>query len=115
MGFGGKFYTPQQTSTYEREIAIMGSLEMGAEGPCACPFRLDIRASFTAPKGLAEARRVALLGQPATSKIDWDNVGKIVSDALNGIVWTDDRFVSIGNVSKVYALSPGLEISIWKL
>ena len=33
MGFGGKFYTPDQTKTYEREIAIMGSLEMGAEGP----------------------------------------------------------------------------------
>ena len=100
---------------YEREIAIMGSLEMGAVEPLECPLRLDVLARFTVPRNIPRAIQPTMIGKPCTSKVDWDNVGKIVSDALNGIVWTDDRFVSIGNVSKVYALNPGLEISIWKL
>ena len=49
------------------------------------------------------------------SKPDWDNIGKLVSDALNGIVWRDDRQIVSGWVQKFYCEksgTPRLEISI---
>lgn len=33
---------------------------------------------------------------------DWDNIGKMISDALNGIAWVDDEQVDDGRVRKRY-------------
>jgi len=46
---------------------------------------------------------------------DWDNVGKIVCDALNGVAWPDDARVVDAHVEKFYALdgeAPCLRIRI---
>ncbi len=46
-----------------------------------------------------------------TVKPDWDNLGK-VTDALNGIVWEDDKQVVDGQVIKYYDREPRLEIVV---
>ena len=43
---------------------------------------------------------------------DWDNCGKFVCDALNGIFWKDDRLIAIGEVDCVYGNIPGVAIEI---
>lgn len=35
-----------------------------------------------------------------TSKPDWDNVGKLICDSLNGICWKDDAVIADGGVRK---------------
>jgi Holliday junction resolvase RusA-like endonuclease len=112
---GGHTYTTHRTSIYEREIAIMGSLQMGGHELLECPVKLDIIASFAVPKGYAKRLQGDLISRPYTGRVDWDNIGKIVSDALNGIVYTDDRLVTIGSVSKLYAYDHGLEVKIWRI
>lgn len=37
----------------------------------------------------------------ADKRADWDNLGKLVSDALNGIIWVDDRQVIDARVMKL--------------
>ena len=47
---------------------------------------------------------------------DWDNLGKLVSDALEkaGVVHNDSRFVDV-TVTKRYGMNPGVAIKIFKL
>lgn len=45
-------------------------------------------------------------------KPDWDNIGKGISDALNGIAWKDDSQVYWSNVKKVYGAEPRVEVSV---
>ena len=39
----------------------------------------------------------------ATKKPDWDNIAKVICDALNGIAWVDDSQIVSGTVAKYYA------------
>jgi Holliday junction resolvase RusA-like endonuclease len=39
-------------------------------------------------------------------KPDWDNVGKIVCDALNGVAWHDDAQIVDAHVEKRYGIEP---------
>jgi Holliday junction resolvase RusA-like endonuclease len=49
-----------------------------------------------------------------TTKPDSDNIIKFIADALNGIFWKDDSFLSIIKLTKLYAndRTPRMEISI---
>jgi Holliday junction resolvase RusA-like endonuclease len=40
---------------------------------------------------------------PMIVKPDWDNIGKAVSDSLNGLLWRDDSQVCFALVTKEYA------------
>jgi Holliday junction resolvase RusA-like endonuclease len=46
---------------------------------------------------------------------DYDNIAKIVSDALNGIAWFDDGQVARAFVWKLFADVPGLTVRIGRL
>ena len=49
------------------------------------------------------------------TKPDWDNIGKIVSDALNGIAYRDDSQVVDSRVRKIYSNEPRTVIRIWQV
>lgn len=38
-----------------------------------------------------------------TTKPDWDNIAKNICDALNGVVYPDDKAIVTGSVKKVYS------------
>lgn len=48
-------------------------------------------------------------------KPDFDNIGKICCDALNGIAFHDDAQIVDGRVIKLYAEQPRIEVEIWRL
>lgn len=48
----------------------------------------------------------------AANSGDWDNYGKAISDALNGIAYTDDCQVVVGLTMKVKDSSPRTEVLI---
>ena len=75
---------------------------------------MDIRAYMAVPKSDTQTRRERKLSgvlRP-TKKPDWDNIGKIISDALNGIAYHDDAQIVDVRVRKYYTLSPRVEVEI---
>jgi Holliday junction resolvase RusA-like endonuclease len=97
-----RMYTPAATSSYEAKVATF-ALQVKPEGwPMDCAYNVTIEASFTIPNSWSQKKRAALIGSQCCKKPDWDNIGKIVSDSLNGVLWKDDAQV-IGKVVKVWA------------
>nr|WP_257263950.1 RusA family crossover junction endodeoxyribonuclease [Endozoicomonas sp. ONNA2] len=54
------------------------------------------------------------LVRPAV-KPDFDNVAKLYCDALNGILWEDDKQIVDGRCIKVYGQQPGVLVIGWPL
>ena len=98
--------TPARTVNYEAEVALAGREAMVGKDLIQGPLAITVFAHFLMPK------RGRKEGDYHTSRPDWDNVGKICSDALNGIVWRDDCQVASAQVVKTYANSPRLVIEV---
>ena len=107
-------YTPQKTKTYEDEIRIMARAAMGSSEPLDTPvtvaiyIRVGIPASYSKQK-----RKDALAGTiKPTKKPDLDNIAKAFLDAMNEIVYLDDKQVVGLHVTKVYAETPAVEVMV---
>nr|DAG40359.1 MAG TPA: Endodeoxyribonuclease RusA [Caudoviricetes sp.] len=66
------------------------------------------------PKSATKAKRELMLTGKIrpTVKPDWDNLGKLVSDALNGIAYDDDKSVVDASVRKYYSDRPRTQITV---
>lgn len=112
----GSAYTPAQTRHYEAALTFAAQQAMGSTKPFEGEVRLLFVAVFEVPKSWSKAKRVAALAghiRP-TVKPDFDNVAKM-TDALNGVVFLDDKQVVSGTVEKWYGPAPELEITITEL
>lgn len=106
-------YTPAATRSYEALVAHEAALAMKGHPPFtgACTVSvvayLCIPASWPGPK-----RGKADLGYiHPTKKPDADNILKCL-DAINGIVWLDDRQATDARIIKRYSDRPRLEVSV---
>ena len=111
----GRAYTPDKTVAYE-ELVRQRFLEAAngqdfGEGPV---FVL-IRAIFPIPKSFSKKKtEQAMKGTLyPTKKPDWDNIGKIICDALNGIAYKDDSQVVIATVVKAYGATERVDVMFW--
>lgn len=68
--------------------------------PHPIPVRLAVLVGAALPIGEHRKREPVAADWNVSSK-DWDNLGKLVSDAGNQIVWTDDRQVVSARVEKL--------------
>jgi Holliday junction resolvase RusA-like endonuclease len=107
-------YTPAKTVAYTRAIVLKAKAAMRGRPLITGPLCLTVisyrplLASFT-----KQQRADALAGiKRPTSKPDWDNYGKIVSDALNCVVFCDDAQIVSGRVEKFYSDRPRLRVEI---
>ena len=92
-------YTPHKTRNMESLIADMARLQFKHE-PLTGPLRVDWEFVFEHPKSWSKKRKAETYWH--TSKPDFDNIMKLVGDALNGIVWHDDSQICTGGYSKHY-------------
>jgi Holliday junction resolvase RusA-like endonuclease len=93
----GRAYTTPNVLAAEREIEILArqQVKTPARGPVA--LHVDFY--------MGNAR-----------KVDWDNLAKLVCDALNGIVWDDDSQIVRADVGKfVDRAKPRVEMTVWRL
>jgi Holliday junction resolvase RusA-like endonuclease len=91
--------TPEKTMTYESRVRSAAIEAMRGSPPLDGPVSLQVFASWTLPR--SKWKKKSPVGPSLrTGKPDWDNVGKIVSDALNGIAYLDDSQVVTATVSK---------------
>jgi Holliday junction resolvase RusA-like endonuclease len=102
----GRAYTPDKTTGYETEI-IHAYLEKYGNFSFQdkTPLNMIIIAMFKKAK-------TSKLSHP-TGK-DWDNIGKIVGDALNKVAYDDDRNIVKGTVEKIFSDQEGVVVHIKK-
>lgn len=108
-------YTPAKTKNYERLVAFMcRSQNANISFAPGKALTMDIRAYMAVPKSDTQTKRERKLSgiMRPTKKPDWDNIGKIISDALNGIAYHDDAQIVDVRVRKYYTLSPRVEVEI---
>ena len=88
--------------------AMAGRAPFAGAVALACEFVFPIAKSWALKK-----KRAALAGDIfPIAKPDWDNCGKIVSDALNAIAWRDDAQVADGRVTKRYGERAGCWVTV---
>ncbi|MBQ8640412.1 MAG: RusA family crossover junction endodeoxyribonuclease [Lachnospiraceae bacterium] len=98
----GIAYTPKDTVQYENLVRLCYREKVGEylEGQ----IRIEIDAYFPIPKSTSKYNRnQMILGflRP-TKKPDWDNIGKIICDSLNGVAYRDDAAVVSARFDKWY-------------
>lgn len=122
----GKFiktYTDKETASYENLVKMKAAdaMEIGKDefGSRYKPLlngavKVRIRIFVLVPKSYSKKQRsLALEGMVRpTTKPDIDNVIKIIFDAINGVVWLDDKQVVDCRTTKFYSEHAGVRVSI---
>ena len=102
-------YTPQETISYENQIAMAFKAGGGRcipEGQCVA---VSVTAFFPVPKSYSKGKRKACIDGYIwpDKKPDIDNVLKVVLDALNGLAYDDDKQVIEAICRKYYTDGEG--------
>lgn len=113
--FTGKHtYTPPKTAAYEELVRSCYRKQGGGCFPKGAPLYVAISAAFAVPTSDSKRERQAKLrGEMLpTKRPDWDNIGKIVCDALNGVAWHDDAQIVSACVEKIYDTASYVQVEI---
>ena len=112
----GIAFTPQKTRGYEAALRYAAQETMAGRPPIDGPVVVSIEASFPMLASWSRKKReAAVAGRvPHQTKPDWDNLMKCV-DALNQVVWKDDKQIVSGTILKNYSENPRLKITILEL
>ena len=101
----GRTYTPADTLYYEDRIAKIAALVFDdRELPIAAdvPIWLDVAAVFSRPGRLYRRKDSIERVWAPRARVDADNIIKTIGDALQRILFKDDRQVVRATVSKEY-------------
>lgn len=99
----GATYTPKKTKDYEKLVAWAYQCEAhGAK--FTGTIRVDIAAIYPVPHSWSKRKQAEAIDNQILPMVkpDWDNIGKIVCDALNGIAYKDDAVITDATVCKRY-------------
>lgn len=100
----GHAFTPARTTNAEAFVRMLATKAMAGAAPLDGPVRITMRA-ITVPAASWSKKRLAaaLIGdERPTKRPDLDNQVKLVTDALNGIVYHDDCQICEVHASKFY-------------
>ena len=105
----GRAYTPEATRSYEGALRYAAQQVMGDRKPLEGALAVRMVAGFPIPASWSKSKRAAAYYAPV--KPDADNLAKVL-DALNEVVFKDDKQVVCLNMRKVYTATPALEITV---
>lgn len=107
-------YTPEKTASYENLVKVKAEEAMGSRPAIDGAVEVIIRIIVTPPTSWSlKKQRAALAGDIyPTTKPDWDNVGKGICDAMNEIVFKDDKQVVDAIVTKRYGQTARAEVEV---
>ena len=110
----GRAYTHKDTVNYQSLVKLFFQARCPAWKPQAGPVILDTVAYFPVPKSrtkwfkeMCEHNEVPFVKCP-----DYDNVSKVVADALNEIAYRDDRQIFDGRSREFYSNRPRLNVTL---
>jgi len=109
-------YTPKKTAQYEEIIKWHAIKEMGNRVPFDVAVIIVVIFNFSPPKSWSRKKKEEVITNHSfhAVKPDVDNLLKAVKDALNGIVYEDDKLVCQAIVSKQYSQIPSVHILVEK-
>ena len=116
---GMRQYDP---SVSQKATFIEAVQEHRPEIPWDCPIAIKIECFQQRPKSHYGSRK----GEPylkadapnlwsTKGRADWDNLGKLVCDAMNGIFYEDDGQIAVGLVIKRYSDVPRTIVTLKRL
>jgi Holliday junction resolvase RusA-like endonuclease len=113
----GKFiqtYTDSKTKDYENLIKASAMLAMGASKPLETPVVIFIDAVKGIPASYSKKRTSDCLSgfERPTKKPDIDNIMKACLDAMNKVVYLDDKQVVSIHARQSYGTHPHVEIFV---
>lgn len=113
--FSGRAYTPKQTISFENWVkdCYFRSVSSIDNKPTDKPLKVAITMYVEIPQSKSKKQKEKMLTgeiKPIV-KPDVDNVAKSILDALNGIIYLDDKQVVDLRVRKQYAEVPS--VSVW--
>lgn len=109
----GHTYTPEATTAYEQKVrAEYARQTKNFRFPDGVPVRVQICAHYPVPASTSRKNADRMLtGELAPiKKPDWDNIGKIICDSLNGVAYKDDAQITRATVWKLYGAQPGVTV-----
>lgn len=106
----GKHFTKTSVRRFKKTVGDEAALAMDGRNPLDAPLSMNIMAYMPIPQSWSKRKQEAALH--VTTKPDWDNLAKSVTDALNGIVYTDDKLIVEAYVRKLYDKRPRVEITV---
>jgi Holliday junction resolvase RusA-like endonuclease len=94
------FYDPQYIAkkNYASEVKLQFS-----QTPLEHQLEVTFEFYFKTPKSWSKKKKALLINQPHTENKDLSNLIKFPEDALNGILWLDDRYISKISAFKKWA------------
>lgn len=110
-------YTPTTTAEYEEKIRRAYISDVGFGVIMGGALSVSVDAYFSIPKSASKQKRADMLSgrlRP-TKKPDTDNIAKVVFDALNKTVYSDDKQIVDSRVRKYYDDQPRIEVTITDL
>lgn len=109
-----KTRTPEQTVIYENLVKTEYRSQSGKRSPDDAMLDVRIFAYYSIPKSVSKKKRKAMLEKKVrpTKKPDFDNIGKVICDSLNGIAYRDDAQIVDSMVRKFYSDTPRVVVSI---
>jgi Holliday junction resolvase RusA-like endonuclease len=108
-------YTPEKTVLYENLIKTEYRRQCNDHRfDDKQPLCMEVKAEYMIPASASKAKRAAMARGEIRpmKKPDWDNVGKVVSDALNKLAYRDDTQIVDCTVRKFYSESPKITVKI---
>jgi Holliday junction resolvase RusA-like endonuclease len=110
-------YTPEKTVNYENLVKMVAMQDMKGKQLISGPISMVISLFFQIPESWSNKKRLSALNGTVrpTVKPDLDNCVKSLCDAINGIVWHDDKQVVEVTVKKFYSDRPRANVSIIEL
>jgi Holliday junction resolvase RusA-like endonuclease len=109
----GRPYTPAHTAKYEGALRYAAQTAMAERAPFEGPVSIDVTAAFPIPASWPKWRKESAMRgeQWATTRPDCDNIVKLC-DALNEVVFRDDKQVVKITMAKLYSDHPSLTIIV---
>lgn len=120
IGRNGFKYTPSDVKSYANWVRLCFQKAYPKHLPSIYQDKqliMQIEAHFAIPKSFSKKKKEAALNfdiRP-TVKPDCDNISKNICDALNGIVFPDDKQIVSLEVEKFYAENEGVIVRIYDL
>lgn len=114
VGSGRRPITPEKTCIYENLVKTEYTIQCGEKFPDDAMLDVRIFAFYAIPKSASKKRRQEMLDRKIrpTKKPDFDNIGKVICDSLNGIAYRDDAQIVDSMVRKFYSDKPHVFVQI---
>lgn len=108
-------YDPPKVKAFKQQLHAMAKEQFNGK-PLTGPLEVNFVFYRPVQASLSKAEKNRRLAgvEPPVVKPDLSNYLKASEDALNGVLWEDDRYIVIERCFKRYAETPRIEVEVKK-